>query len=201
MHPDTNSTPTASKTVPPLKRAALIGGLGFGLASLCVFASVAFAGRWMYTQLTSLGAYLAWTILFIILGGGVLGPLVVGFWRLPKFYILFGLSFFAYAVGWVGSYFALGDGMGEWLGSLAGSVLMALVLAAGFRVMHSAPVLSLWLFVANSVGYFVGLTLNDAIGGRVGMLLWGVVYGLCLGAGLGAALHLAQIRRARSLQQ
>jgi len=178
----------------PLGRSALKGALGFCLASLCVFATVAFAERWMYARLGLWGAYLAWTALFILLGGAALAPLAGGRWRGPKFFLLFGLAFFAYAVGWVGAYFALRGGAGEWVSSVAGSLLMGLVLAAGFGAWRAAPKLAGLLFVANSAGYFLGSALNDAVGGRAGMLLWGGVYGLCLGAGLGAALHLAQAR-------
>ena len=125
-------------TIPSLKRSLLIGGLGFGLASLCVFATVAFAERWMYTQLGLYGAYLVWTAFFILLGGGVLGSLVVGRWRLPKFYLLFGIAFFAYAVGWTAAYFVLRGAPGEWIGSLVGSLLMGSVFAglrsSAFRV-------------------------------------------------------------------
>ncbi|MDQ3806021.1 MAG: hypothetical protein M3416_19595 [Acidobacteriota bacterium] len=182
--------------VPPLGRSLVLGALGFGLASLCVFATVAFAERWMYARLGLFGAYLAWTVLFILLGGAALGPLAGGRWRPPKFFLLFGLAFFAYAVGWVGAYFVLRGAAGEWVGSIAGSLLMGLVLAAGFGVARSAPKLAAVLFVANSTGYFLGSALNDYVGGAAGMLLWGGVYGLCLGSGLGAALHLAQSRRA-----
>lgn len=186
--------------IPSLGRSLLTGGLGFGLVSLCVFATVAFAERWMYAQLGLFGAYLAWTALFILLGGGVLGSLVVGHrWRLPRFYLLFGLAFFAYAAGWVGAYFVLRGTAGEWVGSLAGSLLMGSVLAVGFGAARSALSLSAALFVANSAGYFLGSTLNDSFGGSAGMLLWGTVYGLCLGAGLGAVLHFAQTRRAGEL--
>ena len=185
-----------SSVVPSFLRSLLTGGLGFCLVSLCVFATVAFAERWMYERLGLAGAYLVWTALFILLGGGVLGQLVVGRWRLPRFYLLFGLAFFAYAAGWVGAYFILRGAAGEWGGSLAGSLLMGFVLAVGFGVARSALNLSAVLFVANSVGYFLGSALNDSVGGSAGMLLWGAVYGLCLGAGLGAALHLAQSRRA-----
>ena len=146
----------------------------------------------MYQNLGELGAYVAWTVLFILLGGAVLGSLVVGRWRLPKFYLLYGLAFFFYAVGWVVAYFVVGGGRGEWLGSLGGSALMALVFAAGFGVMNSTLKFSAILFAANSVGYFLGSALNDYIGGSSGMLLWGAAYGLFLGAGIGAVLHLAQ---------
>jgi hypothetical protein len=184
-------------TLPSLKSSLIRGGLGFGAVSLCVFATVAFAERWMYTHLTLLGAYLVWTALFVLLGGAVLGLLVVGRWRLPRFYLLYGLAFFAYAAGWVGAYFSLRGVAGEWVGSLAGSILMALVFAAGFGTIRSTLRFSAVLFVANSVGYFLGSGLNDYFRGRPGMLLWGVAYGLFLGAGMGAVLHLAQVQRTK----
>lgn len=185
----------ASKRVPSLSRSVLIGGVGFGLVSLCVFATVAFGERWMYQNLGLLGAYVAWTVLFILLGGAVLGSLVVERWRLPKFYLLFGLAFFAYAAGWVGAYFTLRGAAGEWVGSIAGSILMALIFAIGFGAGRLIPKLSVLLFIANSVGYFLGSALNDRVGGRAGMLLWGLAYGLFLGAGIGAVLHLLQVQR------
>ena len=183
--------------VPSLGRSVLAGGVGFCVVSLCVFATVAFAERWMYARLGLFGAYAAWTALFIALGGGVLGALVVGRWRLPRFYALFGAAFFAYAAGWVGAYFVLRGAAGEWAGSVLGSVLMGTVFAAGFGVWREALKLSAVLFAANSLGYFAGSALNNAIGGAVGMLLWGTAYGLFLGSGLGAVLHMAQARRAR----
>lgn len=149
----------------------------------------------MYQTLGLLGAYLAWTVLFIVLSGAVFGSLVVIRWRLPRFYFLFGLAFFAYAAGWVFAYFALRNSAGEWLGSLAGSVLMALVFAVGFGALRSTVKLSAVLFVSNSLGYFLGSALNNSIGGRPGMLLWGVAYGVFFGAGIGAALHLVQQQR------
>ena len=185
--------------VPSLARSVLVGGAGFCVVSLCVFATVAFAERWMYARLGLLGAYAAWTAMFVLMGGAALGVLAVGRWRLPRFYALFGAAFFAYAAGWVGAYFVLRGTAGEWAGAALGSVLMAAVFAAGFGVMRSALKLSAVVFAAHTVGYFVGSALNDALGGRAGMLTWGAAYGLCLGAGLGAVLHLAQARRARSV--
>ena len=137
-------------------------------------------------------AYLTWTVLFIVLSGAVFGSLVVVRWRLPKFYVLFGLAFFAYAVAWIIAYFILRNAAGELLGSLAGSVLMALVFAAGFGSLGSTVKLSAVLFVSNALGYFLGSALNEAFGGQTGMLLWGIAYGLFFGAGIGAALQLVQ---------
>ena len=182
---------------PSLTRSALIAALGFSLVSLCVFATVAFAERWMYRHLGVLGAYLAWTALFILLGGGVLGSLVIGRWRLPRFYLLYGAAFFAYAIGWIAAYFTLRGAAGEWVGSLVGSILMAFVFAAWFRVLRSMLQLSLILFVANSAGYFLGSSGYDLTGGRAGMLLWGVLYGLFLGAGMGAVIQKSQMLSTR----
>jgi hypothetical protein len=181
--------------VPSIRRSLLTGGIGFGLVSLGVFATVAFGERWMYAHLGLLSAYLVWTALFILLGGGVLGSLVVGWWRLPKFYALFGLAFFAYAAGWMAAYFILRGTVGEWVGSLVGTFLMGSVLAIGLGARQS--ILKLWaiLFVANSIGYFLGSALNNYIGGSAGMLLWGTVYGLFLGSGLGMVLHYGQAAR------
>ena len=95
---------TDSADIPSLARSVLTGSLGFGAVSLCVFATVAYAEAWMYAQLGLIGAYLAWTILFILLGGGALGSIVVRLWQLPRFYLLFAAAFFSYAAGWVVAY-------------------------------------------------------------------------------------------------
>jgi hypothetical protein len=179
-------------TVPSLHRSVVTGAIGFGLVSLCVFATVAFAETWMVRNLGLMGAYLAWTVLFIVLAGAVFGSLVVGRWRLPRFYLLFGLAFFAYAAAWVLAYFSLGRATGELLGSVAGSILMAIVFAAGFGALRAIGKLSAVLFGSNFIGYFLGSTLFFYLSPPSGMLLFGVVYGLCFGAGIGAALYFAQ---------
>ena len=203
---DTNDHTVAgaevSAAVPSLKRSLLTGSLGFCLASMCVFATVAFAERWMYSRLGLLGSYLAWTALFILLGGGALSSLVINSReRVFRFYLLFGLAFFAYAIGWMGAYFTLRGAAGEWVGSLAGSVLMGLVFAAAFGVPRFTLNLSAILLIGNSIGYFLGSALNDMIRGKAGMMLWGIAYGLFLGAGLGAVLHFAQSKRAAAIRK
>jgi hypothetical protein len=185
----------SSNTVPSLARSIATGAIGFSVVSLCVFATVAFAERWMYQTLGLFGAYLTWTVLFILLSGAVFGSLVVVRWRLPGFYLLFGPAFFAYAAAWMIAYFTLRNTAGELVGSLAGSVLMAIVFAAGFGSLRSTVKLSAVLFVSNSLGYFLGAALYNSFNGQMGMLLRGVVYGLFFGAGIGAALQLVQQQR------
>ncbi len=168
------------------------GAVGFGLASFLVFATVAFGERWMYRNLGLTGAYVCWTLLFILAGGGVLSRLVIGPGRLARFYALFSVAFLAYAVGWVGAYFTMSNKTGEWLGSIAGSVLMGLILAWAFGALRFSLKVITVLFVANSIGYFLGDFLNNTLRGKAGMLAWGIAFGLGLGAGLGAALYFAQ---------
>jgi len=175
-----------------LSRSTATGAIGFGLVSLCVFATVAFAERWMYQNLGLFGAYLTWIVLFIVLSGAVFGSLVAGRWRLPRFYLLFGIAFFAYAAAWIIAYFTLRNTAGEVVGSLAGSVLMAIVFALGFGALRSTVKVATVLFVSNFLGYFLGATLFNSLSAPVGMLLFGAVYGIFFGAGIGAALHLVQ---------
>ena len=182
-------------SVPSLARAIATGAIGFCLVSLCVFATVAFGESWMYRTLGVPGTYLTWTLLFVVLSGVVFETLVVVRPRFPNFYLLWAVAFFAYAVVWMVAYFLLGRMTGEFLGSLAGSVLMALVLAAGFGALSSAIKVSVVLFVANALGYFIGAALFDSYSDCTGMLLFGVVYGLLFGAGIGAVLQMVQQRQ------
>lgn len=181
-----------------LGRSTILGSLGFGLASLAVFATVAFGERWMYAHLGLWGAYFTWTVLFIGLGGGVLQPLVQPPMRGVRFFGVFACAFVCYVFCWCGAYFSVRGPLGEWLGAFFGSLFMGQALSGAFQVRKAPFRLPAILFVANSAGYFLGSLLNDAYARPTGMLLWGGVYGLCLGAGLGAVLYLAP-RQAASL--
>ena len=183
----------ASKSLPSLGKSIVTGAIGFCVVSLFVFATVAFAEHWMYQNLGLFGSYITWTVLFILLSGAVFGSLVVvDRWRLPKFYLLWAVAFFVYAAAWMMAYFTLGRRLGELVGALAGSIFMALVLATGFRTLRSTVKLSAVLFVSNSLGYFSGAALFDSLSEPTGMLLFGLVYGLLFGTGIGAALQLLQ---------
>jgi hypothetical protein len=165
------------------------GALRFGIASTAVFATVAFAERWMFGNLGVWGAYAAWISLFIILGGSLLRPLAPQSASGLKFHLIFAAAFLAYAMGWVGCYFTLRGVAGEAAGTLAGALLMGLVLATAFDALRSLPTLLFFLFAANCAGYFGGRALFFSIRGAAGMLLFGIVYGLVFGTGLGIALH------------
>jgi hypothetical protein len=175
-----------------LKRFMVTGGIGFSIASLCVFATVAIAQDWMYRHLGLTAAYVVWIVLFIVLGGRALNLLVVDTPRRSRFYVMFGVAFFAYGISWMAAYFTFKNAVGEWLGSFVGSVCMALVFAAWFGVLRSAPLFGALLFIANSIGYFLGSLLFYSFSHDVGLLVWGPFYGFCLGAGLGAVLYIAQ---------
>jgi hypothetical protein len=183
--------------MPSLKQSILTGGIGFSLVSLLVFTLVAFAQRWMFERLGVTGAYLVWIALFILLGGRALSSLAAGHWGLVKFYGLFGAAFFAYGASWMASYFTLRGMAGQWLGALSGSVAMAVVFAAGFGALRSAPILCLLLFVTNSIGYFLGSFFYYSWGRPAGLMLWGAFYGGCLGGGIGAVIYLARSRSER----
>jgi len=184
-------------SIPSLGRAIATGAIGFCVVSLCVFATVAFGESWMYRTLGVPGTYLTWTLLFVVLSGVVFERLVVVRPRFPNFYLLWALAFFAYAAVWMIAYFLLGRTTGEFLGSLGGSVLMAVVLVAGFGAAKATVKISVVLFIGNALGYFLGAALFDWYRNETGMLLFGAIYGLLFGAGIGAALRIVQQQQPR----
>jgi hypothetical protein len=143
----------------------------------------------MFRNLGVWGAYAIWIALFIIAGGSLLRPLADEPRSGPRFHFLFGTAFLAYAVGWVGSYFTVRGIVGELGGTLAGALLMGLAFGIAFDAPRALPRLFLVLFLTNCAGYFGGRALFFSMRGAVGMLLFGIVYGLVFGAGLGVALH------------
>lgn len=178
----------------PLRERQAIGrgAFGFTAASLVVFGSWAFAGRWMYSSLGELGAYAVWALMFVVLAGVALSRLIPGRVSSARSCAVFAVAFLLYAAGWTVAWFLWRDKFGEWMGSLAGTLLMTGALLAGFSSWRVAVSVAVTLFVAHSLGYFAGAVLYETIGGRPGMLLWGLAYGLGFGAGIGRALFLCQ---------
>jgi len=178
--------------MPSLAQSILFGSLGFGVVSVGVFATVAFGERWMFQHLGEAGAYGAWALLFMLATGGVMSPLVIGpekFWR---FCGLFALAFFIYAGVWVGTYLSLHGKSGELLASVLGPALLGMTLAKAFDAAHVVPRVAVMLSLTHATGYFIGELLYHNFSAPLGMLLWGVSYGLGFGAGIGRALYACQ---------
>jgi hypothetical protein len=172
---------------------AMAGACGFGAVSLVVFGSVAYAERWLYGNLGVAGAYVLWTLLFVGLGGLLLGGLVFGPGARARFTGVFALGFALYAAGWCAGWFMLGGFRGEVLGSVAGTVVLGAVLSSAFGALGLFGRVLPWLLLGNLTGYFVGEAAWQGLDHAPhGMLLWGLIYGLAVGAGLGLSLHLLQ---------
>ena len=184
---------SAAPTQPPsLERSLVRGALGFCLTGAVVFAVVGCGRPWMFRVFGPVGPYLVAAALFVLLGGGALGRLVIGPGGMARFYALFGAAFFAYAAGWTAAYFAVGGVLGELAGGLVGTPAAGLVIGWAFGARRQRPRLVLWLTLASCAGYFLGRVPYALVGGEVGMVLFGALFGAAFGLGLGYALFVAQ---------
>lgn len=201
------SPPAPSRFGPPkedgprftLASSVTRGGLGFAAVSLAAFSVWAFAGQWLSANVREAGFYAAVAIVFVALSGLVLHPLVRGPGSIRRFYKAFVPAFAAYAVVWSLLWFALQSRLGEWLGSLGGSVAFAALIGRALGTLRPLAKVSAVLFLAHSVGYFMGgdfyywskapaaVELLGGISRTLGRLGWGLFYGLGFGAGLGYA--------------
>lgn len=192
-----------------LRGSLLLGTSGFTFASIVVYSLWAFGGRWFYSNLGEGGFYAVCALLFMALAGGLLYPLAIRSISFVRFHLLFAGAFMAYAIAWCAAWFIVRGRAGEWLGSLAGTLLMCIVFRKGFAAQHSFRSAALILFATHSAGYFIGSLLHDyfrspaaleLLGGlasksavaKVGMLMWGAAYGLGFGFGLSYVIHIFQ---------
>jgi hypothetical protein len=178
--------------------AALRGALGFGAVSFLVYATVAFGSPWLYGNLTEAGAYAFWAALFIVGATWLLGRLLVVPASRPRFAAAFVVGFLAYTIGWIAAYFPLRSKGGELLASVIGPALLAVVLTGTFRRWSVLPAVAAVLIVGHTVGYFLGDALHSNLSGPIGMLLWGVFYGLGFGTAIGWAIWQVQQIREKS---
>jgi hypothetical protein len=166
----------------------LRGALGFAVVSTLVFASVAFAERWMYQNLTVPGAYVVWTVLYLIVAPISFMPLIRMSPNRRMFPVWFNIAFLAYCALWCAGWFLSPNTLGEVVGCIAGSIALAGVLVWRGYVGKSLPVAGVVLAICNGTGYFAGGYLNAKLGGPAGMLTWGLLFGAGTGAGIGAIL-------------
>lgn len=177
--------------------AMLRGAIGFATASAAAFGVWALAAAGKFPFKGEGAMYLGCTVVFLVLSGLPLHPLVRGPGSLARFYRIFIPAFIAYAVLWCAGWFSLGMGKGEWLGSLAGSAAFAGVVVMCFGHPRAWLLSTVVLFVAHSAGYFLGGELYyPSDHGTLNKLLWGAVYGLGFGAGIGFVFRAAQRERA-----
>ena len=164
------------------------GSTRFAAASTLVFSTVAFAERWMYANLTLAGAYVVWTLLFLVVSPLAFIQQVSERSQRRAFPLWFNIAFLAYCALWCVGWFVSPNTLGEVVGCVAGS--LALVGVLGSRGFVSKPFVTAGLVLAgcNLVGYFVCGFLNARIGGPIGMLAWGMLFGAGTGAGIGALL-------------
>ena len=189
-------------------RAVLTGSLGFAAVSVGAFSLWAFGGRWFHSHGGDAAMYSAIAAAFLVLSGAILHTLIRGERPLARFYGAFVPAFLAYAVLWCVAWFVIKGPTGEWLGSLFGSFAFAAVVTKRLGGKSHICVTGLFVFIAHSVGYFMGGKLmygilggafadclqgwsKDQIG-IVAKLGWGLLYGLGFGAGIGIAFDRAQ---------
>jgi hypothetical protein len=187
---------------PPTLTASLLRGIfGFTLVSVGGFAPWPIFERW-FRSMGEMDLYIACLAMFIGLSGVCLHRLIIGPGSLPRFYKLFSLAFTAYAVVWVALWVCLRGDTGSIGGLFGGATAMGLVFAFAFDAPRAIVKVVVALFALNYLGYYLGGRAAGrlAIDHRaLGMLLWGVCYGIGLGAGLGLAFYFCQERARAAL--
>jgi len=194
---------------PSLMACLLRGGLGFTLVAIAGFAPWALAGGWLAHAIGELGMYLACAGVFVALSGPVLHRLVIGPGALARFAILFLVAYLAYAAAWITAWMTLHGNPGSLTGLAAGCILMGWILCQAFAARGVLARVAGALLVGNLLGYYGGGYAEALVAGlgmpgvagiahekarptALAMLAWGACYGLCVGAGLGAALFSCQ---------
>jgi len=107
-------------------------------------------------------------------------------------------------VAWIVGWMVLHGHPGSVVGLLAGTAVMGWMLATAFEAREELLKVIAALFALNALGYFVGGPIESALIRHhplTAKLLWGVTYGMGLGAGLGVAFHLCQKRPRALLNQ
>lgn len=203
---------TDARSVPSLAASVTRGIVGFTFVSVAGFAPWALGGRWLHRHVGEVGMYVACLAVFLGLAGPALHRLIIGAGSLGRFYKLFTIVFSAYAVAWIAGWMALRGDAGSITGLLAGTAIMGWMLARAFDAQRQLVKIVVALFVLNTAGYYLGgwfeatlpalrdpftFGLTKATRFTIGMFMWGVCYGVGLGAGLGLAFHACQTEARR----
>lgn len=173
----------------------LRGAAGFAVVSVAGFAPWALFGRWLGAQLGEGGVFGVCAVVFILLSGVMLHPLIIGPGSIAIFYKLFGVTFPAYVLAWIIAWTCLGGDLGNLAGLLAGAVVLGWMLSRAFEAPRAAWGAITAIFVLSAVGFFAGAKVEAmAVGAQetIARLVWGACFGAGFGAGLGVAFYLCQ---------
>ncbi len=169
-----------------------IGVVGFGLASLAVFGSWAFLGKWFYGTLGEVGAYVAWLVMYLGIGCELMKGLIPGTSQRFRFFKIFSTSFAVYALLWIVVWMTFKNATGEWLAAVFGSLGMALLICWAFKNVKEWHRVWVALAISNMTGYFIGSWLHAHMPMPWGALAWGIAYGFFFGGGIGPAFWIAR---------
>jgi hypothetical protein len=195
--------------IPTAGASVLRGAIGFTMVSVAGFTPWALAGAPLTRVVGEAGMYASCAAVFIGLSGLLLHRLILGPGSLPRFYKLFGTTFALYSAAWIAGWMGLHGHLGSLVGLLAGTAVMGGLFAFAFGEPRAALPSIASLFVLNTLGYYVGGWVEGTVAKlphlslaglavekpppiTIAMLLWGVCYGIGLGAGLGLAFHFCQ---------
>jgi hypothetical protein len=208
-------------TPPSVARSILRGMIGFTVVSIAGFLPWAAVGKWDHRHPSEFVVYPACAAVFVVLSGILLHRLIIGPGSLWRFYLLFGTAFAMYSVAWMAGWMCLHGypvALRSVVGVAAATVVMGLILCSAFGAWEQVLKVILALFVLNSAGYFAGdrieacmVPLRDHVVAGMAIsiatmmvlmkLIWGACFGVGLGAGLGLAFHLCQVRTAALMRR
>lgn len=199
-------------SIPTLGQSMARGMIGFMLVSVAGFLPWVLAGKWFYSNPGEIVMYSSCAIIFIVLSGVFLHQLIIGPGSFLRFYAFFGVAFLAYSVGWIAGWMGLhGQPMHlrSAVGLLIGTTAMGVIFGLIFDARSQIVKVIVALFVLNSLGYFIGGEIEGYLahvkvvefaghtlsgsGLDIFMkIVWGVWYGIGLGAGLGYSFYIVQ---------
>ena len=200
---------------PSLAGSLARGVVGFTLVSIAGFAPWAVAGMWLFNSFGEFWVYTSCALAFIACSGLSLHRLIIGPGSLARFYKVFGLTFAAYAATWIFCWMMIAGEVGCLIGLFTGAAIMGWKLTDAFDAPQATVPVVLALIASNMLGFYGGgfvqgrvtrspeitlflVSLHIARPSMLGQFLWGAVYGLCFGAGIGLAFYLCQAK-ARAL--
>ena len=173
---------------PSLAYSMIYGALSFGVVSVVAYTI------WGFRLIRgAAGMYSATALIYIVLAGLALSHLVRGTGTAPRFAVLFGIAFLAYAVAWCAFWFGLGGKYyADFWGSVAGLAILTWLVRRAFGQRDRLLLCFVTVLALHSAGYYLGVYLYGNVRGSTGRLLFGAGHGLGFGAAMGFLLFHAQ---------